>query len=105
VTGRLDASNTLFPPISSSGDVAGWIYMNLSNDGSTAYSVSSADRKFSGPGTSTRVGPRQSQNWVVTNMTAEGRYSVDVDAVAFGNGCSPSPIPGVQIAPLPNVTP
>ncbi len=105
------ASATIFPPMTSSGDVAGWFYMNLSNEGWTTYSVNSpvpgaaSSRKFSGPGTSTGVGVRQSQNWIVTSMSAEGRFSVDMDAVALGNGCSPSPTVGMQIGPLDNATP
>src|SRR5689334_7501400 len=54
--------------------------------GSPAYS--SARNYFFG--TTTR-GPRQSQAWVVTSMFAEGRYAVEMDAAAVGNGCSPAP--------------
>lgn len=57
----------LYPP--NPGDfVAGWMYLNLDNleDDHVA-----------------------SQNWVVTSMRAEGRFSTDSDATALGNGCSP----------------
>lgn len=30
------------------------------------------------------------QAWVTTSMRAEGRYSVNIDAIALGNGCSPA---------------
>jgi len=58
----------------------------LNNGGSPVYS--SARNYFFG--TTTR-GPRQSQAWVVTSMFAEGRYAVEMDAAAVGNGCSPAP--------------
>lgn len=64
------------------------MYMNLNNGGSTEYSAA-AGRDFK-TGTSTIRGPRQSQNWVITSMSAEGRYSVDFDATSLGNGCSPA---------------
>lgn len=49
------------------GAVGGWMYLNLDN----------CDRDTTG-----------SSNWVITSMRAEGRYSVDMDAAALGNGCS-----------------
>ncbi|HEX6087883.1 MAG TPA: hypothetical protein VF266_25345 [Thermoanaerobaculia bacterium] len=67
------------------GAVAGWMYMNLDAGlhGRTA-----------------------TQNWVVTSMRALGRFSTDVDASAFGNGCAPAALPsevtllgGQEIAP------
>jgi hypothetical protein len=50
-------------------DVAGWMYMNLNNDDANDY---------------------PSQNWVVVSMRSDGRFSVDFDAAALGNGCSPA---------------
>ncbi|MCU1348883.1 MAG: hypothetical protein JWO56_1913, partial [Acidobacteria bacterium] len=82
-------SGFIFPPASSSGDVGGWMYLNLNNGGSTEYSAAPG-RDFK-TGTTTTIGPRQSQNWVITSMFAEGRYSVDFDAMSLGNGCSPAP--------------
>jgi len=76
----------LFPPAATSGDIAGWIYLNLNNRGSSAYS-STRNYGFG----STVVGRRQSQGWVVTSMFAEGRFAVEMDAPAVGNGCSPAP--------------
>jgi hypothetical protein len=52
-----------------------------------------------------------SQNWIVTSMRAHERYSVDMDATALGNGCSPvaskSDVRGGTgtIGPAPNVNP
>ena len=42
------------------------------------------------------------QAWVITSMRAEGRYSADFEATAFGNGCSPVPESGAEIAPAPD---
>ena len=82
--------DTVFPP-NPQGDVAGWVYFNLHNE---------------------RTGDIASQNWIVSSMRAEGRFSVDVDATALGNGCTPV-IPesnanrtnGQPIGPAPNTTP
>src|SRR5688572_27781679 len=58
-------------------DTGGWMYLDL-NHGS-----------FS---------DRPSQNWVVVSMHAGGRFSVDFDAAALGNGCSRSiPFPEEEI--------
>lgn len=103
------STSVIYPPNSSgSGDVAGWLYMNLNNGGSDAYSAgvysSGLPRDFRS-GTSTLVGARQSQNWVITSMFAEPTYAIESTATALGNGCSPSPAVGTQIAPAPNATP
>jgi hypothetical protein len=47
---------------------AGWAYLNLHTPGQDGYAT---------------------QAWVITSMRAEGQFSVDMDAVGFGNGCSP----------------
>jgi hypothetical protein len=83
-----DAS--LFPR-PTTGAIGGWLYMNLDNCGQDDYA---------------------SQNWVITSMRSEGRYSVDQDAFALGNGCS-LPVAtsevttsyGAVIGPAPNVNP
>jgi hypothetical protein len=102
------ANTTFFPSFSASGDVGGWLYLNLNNGGSTAYSVNlvplGIPRDFR-TNTSTTVGLRQSQNWVITSMFAEPSYATEATALALGNGCSPSPRVGAQIAPLPNPNP
>lgn len=68
------AGSPAFPPASSSGDISGWMYLNLDN-GNTTGTYSSA---------------RDSQNWVVVQLSAEGRFGVDFDAAYLGNGCSPA---------------
>jgi hypothetical protein len=87
-TSLQNTAGSNFPPIGT-GDVAGWMYLNL-------------DNRLLGQGTA-------SQNWVVVSMRAEGRYSVDFDAAYLGNGCS-APMAASDpatnpIGPLPNVTP
>jgi hypothetical protein len=64
---------TNFPPLRS-GDVAGWMYLNLDNAG----------------GFKATPRPRRSQNWVSITMFAESRYAADTAAIALGNGCSPA---------------
>jgi len=65
-----------FPP-RVGASVAGWMFLDLDNHAgvgaSSPYSV-----------------PRPSQNWVTIHMRAEGRYAVDYDATAIGNGCTNS---------------
>jgi hypothetical protein len=108
LTFSIPASSTQFPPHSTSGDVGGWLYLNLNNGGSNAYSVGIVPpgivRDFV-TNSSTTFGLRQSQNWVITSMFAEPTYATEATAVALGNGCSPSPKAGAQIAPAPNPTP
>jgi len=65
----------VFPPNTSTTDGGGWTYFNLDNPNVVA--------AYSNP-------VRASQNWVVIEMTAEGRYGVDFDAAYLGNGCTPS---------------
>jgi hypothetical protein len=78
------------------GAVAGWLYLNLDKCGLTAKAAQCGNR----PAT---------QGWIVTSLRAEGRYSVDSDALALGNGCSPrvtrselAVVGGVVIGPAPN---
>jgi len=101
------AISGFFPAISTSGDVGGWLYLNLNNGGSTAYSVgltSGIARDFR-TNTSTYIGVRQSQNWVIASMFAEPTYATEATVPALGNGCSPSPRAGAQVAPAANPTP
>ena len=97
-TSEQPVSSATFPAaFSGSGDVGGWMYLNLNNGGSTIYSAARAG--FAVNGTTVR----QSQNWVIVKMFAEGRYSVDFDAAWLGNGCSPAPAVGAQIGPAGGV--
>ena len=61
------ADASIYPQLTN-GAIGGWMYLNLDN----------CERDQWG-----------SQNWVTVSMRAEGRYSVDFDAAALGNGCSP----------------
>ena len=77
-------------PDTTTGSVAGWMYMNLDWCNRDTHA---------------------SQHWVVASMRAEDRFSVDVDAMALGNGCS-APIPQTEavgglgsIGPAPNRRP
>jgi hypothetical protein len=92
--------DTVFPGLSTAqaGAVGGWTYLNLNNGGSPIYDTARAG--FEGPGTGVATGNvRQSQNWVIVSMFAEGRYGVDYDAAWLGNGCSPAPTTITQIGP------
>jgi hypothetical protein len=81
------ADSAIYPQLVS-GATSGWLYLDLDD-----HHYQEAAR----------------QGWVVSSMRAEGRYSTDSDAVALGNGCSPS-IPqseittagGLQIGPARN---
>ena len=75
-------------PVMAGTDIGGWMYLNLTNSGSSAYSKA-----------------RHSQNWVVVDMFAEGRYSVGFDATMLANGCTAAPAVGAPIGPGPNSTP
>ncbi len=104
---RLGVTNSLFPTVAGSTDVGGWTYFNLNNGGdATADAVFTPVLVLGQPYSATRPGftitsvggaaglfPRDiSQNWVILQMFAEGRYGVDQDANWLGNGCS-APFP------------
>jgi hypothetical protein len=91
---RTDVTDPDIFPQLANGPVAGWLYLNLDD-----CHLSSA---LCGEGAPT-------QNWVVTSMRAQGRFSTDADASALGNGCSQavdiseiSSQGGVVIGPAPN---
>ncbi|HEX6095982.1 MAG TPA: hypothetical protein VF432_06645 [Thermoanaerobaculia bacterium] len=78
-------------PQMTNGALSGWTYFNLDSDAEDEEAT---------------------QNWVVVSMRSQGRYSVDFDATAFGNGCSaPSGVSkatqqgGTTIGPAPNTNP
>jgi hypothetical protein len=83
-TSSTPTSADIFPSLSGSGDTGGWMYLNLSNGGSPAYSR-----------------PRPSQNWVVATTSAESRYSVMFDATMIANGCTPRRPKGAGIGAGP----
>ena len=90
-TSLVDVGDASVFPQPDNGAVAGWAYMNL--DGTDINP------------------PRADMAWVISSMRAEGRYSGDMETIAFGNGCSNQvPQSEVQggmdvIAPSPNTTP
>lgn len=85
---RIPTTSDIFPP-TVPGEVAGWIYVNANNGGSMSYSTA-PNRDFTS-NSSTRVGRRQSQNWLSLSMYAESRYSALFDATQLANGCSIAP--------------
>jgi hypothetical protein len=103
-TSSLSTSSYMFPGLSPSGDLGGWMFINASNHGSPVYSTAPGRDFKTGSSTNDNC-LRQNQNWVVIHMNAEGRYAVLFDAAQLGNGCSKSPPAGTTIGPAPNVTP
>jgi hypothetical protein len=70
-------TSSLFPGGTVSGDLSGWMYLNFSD-----------------------VTRRGDQAWVTVSMQAEGRYAVEFDAAALGNGCSPAVAADGTIGPV-----
>jgi len=101
-TSATPSTSSKFPPLTS-GDVAGWMYLNLNNNNTSG--------SYSSPAGFAPV--RASQNWVIVSMFAQGRFSVDYDAAFLANGCTPAalsptattPTGANPIGPGPNVTP
>ncbi len=85
-----DVRDEMIYPEISSGDVGGWVYLNLDQ---------------------TRDDKSATQAWVTVSMRAQERYSIDADAIALGNGCTPpiaqsSAVGGkAPIGPAPNGNP
>lgn len=109
-------SSATFPVLASpTGDLGGWMYLNLNSGlvdwvGGTPAPAGVQVNLALHPNFPT---PRPSQNWVVVSMTAAGLYSVDFDAAWLGNGCTPAipstnantsgligPAGGVPVCPL-----
>ena len=87
-TARVASNDTSVFPHPTNGSVGGWMYMNLDSD------PEDEDAH---------------QNWVVTTMAAQGRFSIAGTAAALGNGCS-APVGtsvvlngSTVIGPAPNV--
>ena len=87
-TSLTNVDNESYFPGATNGSVAGWTYMNLDDSTTDAFA---------------------SQGWVVSSMRAEDRFSVDIDALPLGNGCSAptdqtNAVGGLDpIGPAPNV--
>jgi hypothetical protein len=65
----LPSNASILPPLSAAGDHGGWFWLSLDNGAMK----------------------RPSQNWVIVQMYAEGRYGVDFDATYLANGCTLAP--------------
>jgi hypothetical protein len=74
--GRYFSGFSFFPPLIS-GDIAGWLYLNLS------YQTLWDGRTYP-----PQRQPRRTQNWVTSQLFAEGRYSALADAAWLANGCT-----------------
>ena len=82
VTSTFPSSSFVFPVLTTSFDVGGWMYLNLNNGGSAAYSTA-----------------RPSQNWVIVTMFAPPTFATEEPALILANGCSPARATGAQISP------
>jgi hypothetical protein len=83
LTVSVRSGNPLFPPVPyppSGSDPAGWLYLNLNSEATTA---------------------RASQSWVVVDMFAEPTYAMEMPALAFDNGCAPATKYRAPIGPAP----
>jgi hypothetical protein len=66
-TSLLSVSDDDMPQMTN-GAVSGWTYFNLDAD---------------------EEDDQATQNWVLVSMRSQGQYSVDFEATALGNGCTP----------------
>lgn len=101
-TSSTSTSSSIFPGLTNSGDLGGWMYINLNNQFNNltgVYSSPAADNPTAHPTFTIRA----SQNWTIVSMFAEGRYSVDFDAAWLGNGCSAPVGSGTTIGPIGGV--
>ena len=97
-TGAYPTTSSIFPNGPTSGDVAGWMYLNLNSGGPLLGPAQTVGRLPLVPVAG--AGARASQNWVIVSMFAEGRYSVDFDAAWLGNGCSGAVPVGTTVGPV-----
>lgn len=72
-TSAVSMAHPAIPADTNNADLGGWIYFNLNDPNNTGAAA----------------GAIATQNWVVVDMTAEGRYGVDFDATFLANGCTP----------------
>jgi hypothetical protein len=100
----ISTSSSIFPGLTPSGDLGGWMYLNASNHGSPVYTAAAGRDFRTGSSTNSNC-LRQNQDWVLIYMTAEGRYAALFDATPLGNGCSKSLPTLTTIGPAPNVNP
>lgn len=113
-TSRTSTTSSNFPTLTGT-DVGGWMYLNLSNNATSAVGASAGvpvavySAQRAGFGTVGAALPGQSgsrttsQNWVIISMfgaVGANRLSVDFDAAWLGNGCTPAVPAGAVIAPV-----
>ena len=89
-TSLLSVSDDDMPQMTN-GAVSGWTYLNLDAD---------------------EDDDEATQNWVLVSMRSQGQFSVDFEATALGNGCTPArgvseatADGGITIGPAPDVNP
>lgn len=97
---RSVTDTTVFPPATFvSGDVGGWMYLNLNSGGLPAvaptyptYPTTAASGAYNGTLHPGATMARSSQNWVIVALSGSGSqagaYGVDFSATWLGNGCS-----------------
>jgi hypothetical protein len=118
-TSRTASSSSVFPP-NLGVDVGGWLYLDLSSGarhvipgGAFCSPTLSAQRAGFGTcvgnldpsliGIGNGGSRATTQNWVISSMfgaVGANRLSVDFDAVALGNGCTPGASAGAVVGPL-----
>jgi len=106
-TSSTNNASATYPTLGGS-DVAGWMYLNLSNGGANVYSVTGhpSGTITTGPASTVFGNPRASQNWVIISMfgsVGTNRLSVDFAAAWLGNGCSANIGTGAVIGPAGGV--
>ena len=93
--------NGNFPVLPTSGDLGGWMYMNLNSGARNAAGTAAASGVLtaSRAGFGTTAQRTTTQNWVIVSMFGQGRLAVDFDAAWMGNGCTAAPASGATIGP------
>lgn len=88
---RISINDTTVFPQATAGAVRGWVYLNLDSQSDDTFAM---------------------QGWVISSIAAGNRFSLDSQATALGNGCTPpvaesevSKVHGAVIGPAPNVNP
>jgi hypothetical protein len=109
--GGATGTSAPFPPAvtasnpSGSAAIAGWMYLNLANNGTPAGDAGQLTfqtGRGGGATTGGTFGPATglrttTQNWVTVNMQASPTFSALFDATWLGNGCTPAPLAGASI--------
>lgn len=70
VSMSVPVTSDVFPPMPPGGDRGGWMWIHLDHG---------------------LAAGRASQSWIAVQMSAEGRYAVDLEATWLANACTPPP--------------